>query len=251
MNELFKGDKPHHPYMRLLTSRSCATFTSFFCGTCSVSLEIECSRLASVAKWALAKQRMRTSRNQNTFERSTLFPRGRPPSTYTKVSFLFLHLLGNLFLLLQKKTSVASNLLFGSRKWSKGQLRLQSLMDFLKQELQLQLDPAMPRQLDPDVADTQQIWEEISLKHPEKRPRARETSFSELFYFCSKMLAVKCPKKEFDTLIHLWMINIQLFHVEMQKWLALDLADFLIWWRIVRSKVWLNLDEFFRTPIGL
>ena len=43
-----------------------------FWRACSVSLEIERLRLASVAKWALAKQRMRTSRNQNTFERSTL-----------------------------------------------------------------------------------------------------------------------------------------------------------------------------------
>ena len=46
-------------------------------------------------------------------------------------------------------------------KWSKGQLRLQSLMDFLQQERQL-VDPAIPRQLDPDVAeqkrrDTQSI----------------------------------------------------------------------------------------------
>lgn len=48
-------------------------------------------------------------------------------------------------------------------KWSKGQLRLQSLMDFLQQERTTLVDPARnPRQLDPEVAeqkrrDTQSI----------------------------------------------------------------------------------------------
>lgn len=187
--------------MRLLTSRSCATFTSFFCGTFFVSLEIECLRLASVAKWALAKQRMRTSRNQNTFERRYLDTRNAGPFyLHQSQQTLFLHLLG-----------------LTLRKWSKGQLRLQSLMDFLQQERQ-RFDPAIPgRQLDPEVADTfRRFGLEMSLKHPEKRPRAR-ASFSELFYFCSKMLAVLPEKRIWYTEIHFGWSTINSFMLRCKK----------------------------------
>ena len=170
-----------------------------FWRACSVSLEIERLRLASVAKWALAKQRRRTSRNQNTFERSTLIRVAGP--FYLHQSQLSLP---SLFLVTY---SFCFNFffvafpLFWSRKWSKGQLRLQSLMDFLQQERQL-VDPAIPRQLDPDVADTFcRFGAEKIAWNTQKRDQGARASFSELFFFCSKMLAFFCPKKEVDTLM--------------------------------------------------
>ena len=146
--------------------------------------------------------------SKHRLKRSTLIRVGsQPHSTYTKVSKL------------SSFTSLVTYLCLIFRKWSKGQLRLQSLMDFLQQELQLAVDPAIRnRQLDREVADTfpQILGGDGSLKHPEKRPRAARLLFR-TFFFVVRRCWPFCPKKEFDTLIHLWMIDDQLFHVEMQK----------------------------------
>ena len=91
--------------------------------------------------------------------------------------------------------------LFGSRKWSKGQLRLQSLMDFLQQERTTLVDPARnPRQLDPEVADTlRRFGEEKKAWTTQKGPTKGKGFFFGAFFFCSKMLAVLHRKKK---LIH-------------------------------------------------
>ena len=126
-------------------------------------------------------------------------------------TFLFLHFLVSLYrdLLLFSKKWQAFPLKMIPRKWSKGQLRLQSLMDLLQRERQL--DPAVAQELDPDVADAQQ---EMRLKHLQ-RQGFRERFLQHNPFFFSKMLPFFCPppqKKRIDTL---WMINKTLYVEEM------------------------------------
>lgn len=91
-------------------------------------------------------------------------------------------------------------------------------MDFLQQERTTLVDPARnPRQLDPEVAETlRRFGEEKKAWNTQKGPTKGKGFFFGAFFFFEDVGRF-APKKEVDTLIHLWMINDQLFHVEMQK----------------------------------